>query len=1554
MFRWNRWVIFLAAWFLFVGTADAHAFFLVPLFTAIGSVLAWLGPIGQAILGIAIKVGLSLIEKAKQKQVQEPGVQIQIETGGDNPLSFIMGPFADAGQLEYVNTWGHADKTPNAYVTDVISLGDLPLHQIIGCFVDDTRITIPTMTGSPPTVQGWPVAEYNEDGHDYLWMNWHDGRQTTVDTFLLGKFSTDPDRPWTSAMVGFGVPYVTMTARVNQRLFPGGRPKYLFETDGIALYDIRKDSTAGGSGSHRWTDQTTWEVSDNNIVQAYNIIRGIHYGTEWVYGGQTTQGYQLPAANWMAAMNACDTLISLVGGGTEKQYRSGCRVAVDQEPAGVVESILKGASGRIAEVGGMYKVTVGAPGAAIYSFTDASVVVSEGQTFDPFPGLEQTFNGAQASYPEPLEKWASKDAPAYYRADLEVLDDNRRLVTGLTFPTVPYAVQIQRLLKEAIDDSRRFRQHMFYLPPEAWLLEPGDIVAWTSAHNSYTDKKFIVISIEGGSNFLQLVMLKEVDPADFVWNPLTDQHAYSIGFIGQIVPAPQPMSGWQVFPANLVDSTGNARRPSMEVRFDGDLDDVQYARIQTRLASTMELVFDSPCPYGDPTTNSNPMSVILNGSFLPLTNYEVRGRFLPYSTRPTEWSAWLPVTTDDTRFAALDIGDHVISITHFASGITPVELFATTPSNADPANFEGRQVFNTTDGLLYTFKSGAWTLTVSSNILAGSITNAQIANAAIDASKLATGAVTALKIAAAAVTSTAIATGAVLTAALAANAVTVAAIANDAVTNAKILNAAVDAAKLAAGAVTLTKFASGLTPVEILGTLPVTGNFDGRLVFLTTDKKLYRYNATAAAFQASVAAVDLTGQITTTQITNNAITTPLILAGAITTAKIAAGAVTATEIAADTITAGQIAAGAITASEIAANAVTATAIAANTITSAKMVSGSITARELILTNFENILPDNQMQSSTSWGLSTGWTLNPTGGGGLISTGAITYSVASGLDINSLQSQMFPLDAGATYYMYANCFSGAAFRPLVVLATYDGSGSFLGFTSLSNSGVTTGGSAVTIHELNYLVPSGTKLGALIFRQQIGTSNMVVGSGLVRKKADANLIVNGAITTLKLAAGSVTAAAIAAGTITATEIATGTITAGNIASGAITTVKIQAGAVVAASISAGTITSDKMVAGSITARELILTNFDNIIPDNQMQSAAAWSLATGWSILPTSGGGLKSVGAASYNVASGLGTNGLQSQLFPLDAGYTYYGYVNVFSSATWTATVALATYDGSAAFLGFTAFSNSSVSQSAGVSAYEVHFAVPSGTKYGALIVRQDAGTANILAGSVLMKKKADANLIVDGSITTSKLLANAVTAAKIAANTITAGQIAAGAISATELAAGAITAGKIAAGAISTSTLFVNGVIVTGNMANNAVIDSAAKVTLAPTVLTVNAGFVDMLTINIPLRDNTNAVELTFFLSATTTGGPSGSASAQARVVRRVSGVDTVIAETQWPGGGAGAGSTITYTALPASYSDDAAPAAAYSYKLQYSGAASGGGSAVNVSGTMVAKWWKR
>jgi hypothetical protein len=140
-----------------------------------------------------------------------------------------------------------------------------------------------------------------------------------------------------------------------------------------------------------------------------------------------------------------------------------------------------------------------------------------------------------------------------------------------------------------------------------------------------------------------------------------------------------------------------------------------------------------------------------------------------------------------------------------------------------------------------------------------------------------------------------------------------------------------------------TKFASGLSVPVIVSALPGTGT-EGQTAVLTTDGKFYRYHS--GAWVNTVPTTDISGQITTTQITPNAITTALIATDSITSVTIQAGAITTAKIAASAVTANEIHADAVTSVKIVANAITAAHMQADSILAASIKAGEIHATHL--------------------------------------------------------------------------------------------------------------------------------------------------------------------------------------------------------------------------------------------------------------------------------------------------------------------------------------------------------------------------------------------------------------------------------------------------------------------------------------------------------------------------------------------------------------------------------------------------------------------------------
>jgi hypothetical protein len=64
------------------------------------------------------------------------------------------------------------------------------------------------------------------------------------------------------------------------------------------------------------------------------------------------------------------------------------------------------------------------------------------------------------------------------------------------------------------------------------------------------------------------------------------------------------------------------------------------------------------------------------------------------------------------------------------------------------------------------------------------------------------------------------------------------------------------------GAITAASFAAGIEPISAVSTLPSPGGYTGpNIVFLTTDKKLYRYDSSVPEFTSLVDTTDITGTL---------------------------------------------------------------------------------------------------------------------------------------------------------------------------------------------------------------------------------------------------------------------------------------------------------------------------------------------------------------------------------------------------------------------------------------------------------------------------------------------------------------------------------------------------------------------------------------------------------------------------------------------------------------------------------------------------------------------
>lgn len=779
-----------------------------------------------------------------------------------------------------------------------------------------------------------------------------------------------------------------------------------------------------------------------------------------------------------------------------------------------------------------------------------------------------------------------------------------------------------------------------------------------------------------------------------------------------------------------------------------------------------------------------------------------------------------------------------------------------------------------------------------------------------------------------------------------------------------ILDAAITELKLADRAVSALKIKLATIVAEVIA--PAAIEADKIASNAVTELKIAATAVSTAKIQVEAITNSLLGPnaVTATKIIDGAVGESKIAALAISTAKLqllavtasilAANSVTTVKIADDSITSPKIVAGAITAGKIAAGSIVAADIAAGTITGDRIAANTITTTQLLVTDLTNLVNESTFESGA---LGNGWTTPDTAHVSIITTSISSYGpkalrFLTGATANYTQAKSLQVSPGTPLLLkFAGSKSGGT--PDVNLRC------FIRFADRDNTSLGTGGAdlelnAATSGEQNLVAtgvaPANTVSATVVIlpvSTQGGTGDWRAHFVGVYRRANAELIVDGAITTDKLLANAVTASKIAALTITASQIAAGTITGSKIAAGTITGSLIQG----------ATITGDKLVVNSITAREMILTDYTNLAIEPYFENAGVtWTLNAGATILDDSAiappgqrysltiTGAAGIKASNQNFASVTPGANLTLVAMASRAGsgadlQARVRFTNEVGTFVGTSSI---TFSGSQT-------ANTWIRQTAAV-------VVPAGAAKAQVDWSLPAATASFWrAGYASLFRAANGELIVDGAITALKVEAGAITGVKIAAGAITSDKIVAGAITALKIAAGTITADRLILNGITTDRIQPNAVI-SFEYEETAGYGSGSTIVVADT----GSGSTYRILCQIDIvNDSGSPIFLSFFrlVSASNTGSEGGDKYVFGEIrCRRTS--DNFIFASDTPKNVQDMTVNNSFTTsndtAPLSFQDLTAPTGAYSYVIECSADAHNTTGQVRARAQISAIWWKR
>lgn len=453
---------------------------------------------------------------------------------------------------------------------------------------------------------------------------------------------------------------------------------------------------------------------------------------------------------------------------------------------------------------------------------------------------------------------------------------------------------------------------------------------------------------------------------------------------------------------------------------------------------------------------------------------------------------------------------------------------------------------------------------------------------------------------------------------------------------------------------------------EIVSALPSTNLFAGRVVYLTTDGKLYRY--TGSAWTTAVATTDLSGTVTDAQIAALAASK---VTGQLSDSQIAA--VAATKVSGQ-LTDSQIAA--VSAAKL-SGSMGGGNLLSNT--SYKSVSGTLNVDGSLpagwnvynnggIANTTRVVSGgpfgvNYVRLTANVATSSSFGIYTTGGAGVWTPG-MTYIISFWARAGNAGG------AGKTMYgLYSNMGFNTATQlanPALINGTWQ---RYAWRVTPASNAATASGELFISYELGSGWPSGAILevcGVQVEQGEVLTAYAPRPDEILAGTITATEISNNAVTSDKILAGAViagkintdavTAGTIAAGAVIAGKIATDAVTAGTIAAGAVIAGKIATDAVTAGTIAAGAVVAGKLAANAVTATTI------------EAGAVVAGKIATNAVTAGTIAAGAITAGKIEANTitANEIATNAITAN--EIDAGAVTAAKISVTSLSAITATI----------------------------------------------------------------------------------------------------------------------------------------------------------------------------------------------------------------------------------------------------------------------------------------------
>jgi len=402
-------------------------------------------------------------------------------------IPVVYGTRKVGGNVVFLETSG----TDNQYLYMALVLSEGEINSVETLFVNENQVTLSgALTDGTQRTVASSDSNFFADA-SLITVEAHLGTDSQSASTLLSSLSS-----WTSNHRLRGLAYLALRFEWNADKF-GSLPKVQAIIKGRKVYNPNLDGTVtGGSGSHRADTSSTWEYSDNPILQLLDYLRNDRFGM-----GITNSYFDSNFADWQTATDVCDTNITPFSGASQIDLMDSHAV-VDTSLKAIdnVKNFVRGSRSYLNFSGGKYNILVESTGTASITLTEDNIIggitVQSKNKNSRYNRVIVNFINPDKNYQSDTAQFPPVDetglASADQHANMKTADGGLLLEGRFDFSMFTSPYQAQEMAEIILRRSRTSLDISLKADATALDLAIGDIVNITHATPAFSAKPFRV------------------------------------------------------------------------------------------------------------------------------------------------------------------------------------------------------------------------------------------------------------------------------------------------------------------------------------------------------------------------------------------------------------------------------------------------------------------------------------------------------------------------------------------------------------------------------------------------------------------------------------------------------------------------------------------------------------------------------------------------------------------------------------------------------------------------------------------------------------------------------------------------------------------------------------------------------------------------------------------------------------------------------------------------------------------------------------------------------